>query len=95
MPTLPGVDEHQRPPFRLAEIHERMRRDSRPRLETKEEPELSMVVRYFMRFRAEEGRDGLTLQDLESAFRASRRAEAFLAIEKKGKDAFAKASVLL
>lgn len=27
MPTLPGVDEHQRPPFRLAEIHERMRRD--------------------------------------------------------------------
>lgn len=26
-PSLPGVDEHQRPPFRLAEMHENMRRD--------------------------------------------------------------------
>lgn len=30
------------------------------------------------------------LQDLEAAFRASRRADAFMAIEKKGKAAFAK-----
>lgn len=29
-------------------------------------------------------------QDLEAAFRASRRADAFVAIEKKGKAAFAK-----
>lgn len=26
-PSIPGVDEHQQPPFRLAEMHENMRRD--------------------------------------------------------------------
>lgn len=52
----PSPAAHSHPPLR-ATCH-----PSRPRLETKEEPELSMVVRYFMRFGAEEGRDGLTLQ---------------------------------
>ncbi|CAM9161191.1 unnamed protein product [Hapterophycus canaliculatus] len=92
-PTLPGVDEHQRPVFWLAEMHESLRKN-RTRMDTEIETELSMVVRYFMRFGAKEGRDGLTLQDLEAAFRASRRADAFLAIEKKGKAAFAKCLVM-
>ncbi|CAN0071598.1 unnamed protein product, partial [Scytosiphon promiscuus] len=93
-PTLPGVDEHQRPVFWLAEMHENLRKN-RTRMDTEIETELSMVVRYFMRFGAKGGRDGLTLQDLEAAFRASRRADAFVAIEKKGKAAFAKCLSML
>ncbi|CAN0435689.1 unnamed protein product, partial [Ectocarpus sp. 12 AP-2014] len=103
-PSLPGVDEHQLPPFWLAEMHDNMRKNRQARspsyiqesrLNTNAETELTMVVRFFMAFGSKRGRDGLTLQDLEAAFRASRRADAFLAIEKKGKAAFIKCLAML
>ncbi|CAN0309982.1 unnamed protein product, partial [Ectocarpus sp. 12 AP-2014] len=103
-PSLPGVDEHQLPPFWLAEMHDNMRKNRQARspssiqesrLNTDAETELTMVVRFFMAFGSKGGRDGLTLQDLEAAFRASRRADAFLAIEKKGKAAFIKCLAML
>lgn len=37
----------------------------RPRLMTEEDKDLAMVVRYFLRFGAKGGRDGLTLQVLQ------------------------------
>ncbi|CAN0051141.1 unnamed protein product [Pylaiella littoralis] len=93
-PSLPGVDEHQPSSFWLAEMLDNMRKN-RLRMATDVETDLTMVVRYFMRFGAKRGRDELTLQDLEAAFRASRRADAFVAIEKRGKEAFAKCLAML
>eukprot|EP00752_Nemacystus_decipiens_P003651 g3365.t1 len=71
-PTLPGVDEYQRPPFMLAQMHDNMRKDRQA-------------------YRPNFGHS----RDLEAAFRASRRVDAFMAIEKKGKAAFSKCLAML